>query len=73
MAEVNVHDAKTHLSRLLARVEDGEEIVISRAGKPVAALVPVAPVTRRHFGQLPLTVPDEFFAPLSNEELRDWE
>jgi prevent-host-death family protein len=40
MTEVNVHEAKTHLSRLLARVEAGEEIVISRAGTPVARLVP---------------------------------
>ena len=37
---LNVHDAKTHLSRLLERVERGEEIVIARAGKPVARLVP---------------------------------
>ena len=39
MEQVNVHDAKTHLSRLLERVEAGEEIVISRAGRPVARLV----------------------------------
>lgn len=38
--QVNIHDAKTHLSRLLERVEAGEEIVIGRAGKPVARLVP---------------------------------
>jgi len=38
---VNVHDAKTHLSRLLERVEHGQEIVIARAGKPVARLVPI--------------------------------
>ena len=41
MAQVNVHEAKTHLSKLLARVAAGEEIVIARAGKPVARLVPV--------------------------------
>ena len=40
MLEVNVHEAKTHLSRLLVRVEGGEEIVIARAGRPVARLVP---------------------------------
>ena len=40
MRQVNVHEAKTHLSRLLGDVEDGEEIVIARAGKPVARLVP---------------------------------
>ncbi len=42
MIEVNVHEAKTHLSRLLVRVAQGEEVVIARAGKPVARLVPVA-------------------------------
>jgi prevent-host-death family protein len=42
MVEVNVHEAKTHLSRLLARVATGEEILISRAGKPIARLVPAA-------------------------------
>ena len=42
---VNVHDAKTHLSRLLARVEAGEEIVIARAGRPIARLVPYARLT----------------------------
>lgn len=41
MTAVNVHEAKTHLSRLLARVEAGEEILISRSGIPVARLVPV--------------------------------
>ena len=42
---VNVHDAKTHLSRLLERVARGEEIVIGRAGKPVARLVPYREAT----------------------------
>jgi prevent-host-death family protein len=40
---VNIHDAKTHLSRLLARVEEGEEVVIAKAGKPVARLIPERP------------------------------
>jgi len=44
---VNVHEAKTHLSRLLERVERGEEIVIARAGKPVARLVPAEPKVKR--------------------------
>lgn len=39
--KVNVHEAKTHFSKLLARVEEGEEIIIARAGKPVAQLIPV--------------------------------
>ncbi len=43
MRQVNIHEAKTHLSRLLEEVEGGEEIVIARAGKPVARLVPNLP------------------------------
>ena len=39
---VNVHEAKTHFSRLLARVDQGEEIIIAKAGKPVARIVPYA-------------------------------
>jgi prevent-host-death family protein len=46
---VNVHAAKSNLSRLLERVEAGEEIVIGRAGKPVARLVPYVEVPRRHW------------------------
>ena len=50
---VNVHDAKTHLSRLLERAEAGEEIVIARAGKPVARLVPYGSERpKRIFGRL---------------------
>lgn len=41
LEQVNMHEAKTHLSKLVERVESGEEIVISRAGKPAAKLVPV--------------------------------
>jgi len=53
MTTVNIHDAKTHLSRLLARVEAGETVVIARAGTPVAALGPVdAPVAARRLGFL---------------------
>jgi prevent-host-death family protein len=43
MKQVNVHEAKTELSRLLKEVEDGQEIVIARAGTPVAKLVPHEP------------------------------
>jgi prevent-host-death family protein len=41
MKQVNVHDAKTRLSEILSRVEGGEEIIIARAGRPVARLVPI--------------------------------
>ena len=46
MRTVNVHEAKTHLSKLLARVAKGEEVVIAKAGHPVARLVPVAKARR---------------------------
>ena len=46
-SQFNIHDAKTNLSRIIDRVEHGEEIVISRAGTPVAKLVPIAPRARR--------------------------
>ncbi|HEX2414034.1 MAG TPA: type II toxin-antitoxin system prevent-host-death family antitoxin [Thermoleophilaceae bacterium] len=53
MRQVNVHEAKTQLSRLLQSVEEGEEIVIARAGKPVAKLVPhEEDVQRREPGRL---------------------
>jgi len=71
MAQVNVHQAKTHLSRLLADVEGGAEVVIARGGKPVAKLVPLG---RRVLGgdEGRLEVPDDFDAPLPDEVLDDW-
>jgi prevent-host-death family protein len=51
MRQVNVHEAKTGLSKLLEEVEAGERVVIARAGKPVAVLIPFkAAVKRRQFG-----------------------
>lgn len=47
MARVNIHDAKTHLSRLIVRAQRGEEIIIAKAGKPVAKLVGMQENTRR--------------------------
>mgnify|MGYP001559356034 CR=1 FL=1 len=48
MATVNIHEAKTHFSKLLNRVESGEEIVIAKAGKPIAMLTPlVGKMTKR--------------------------
>jgi prevent-host-death family protein len=41
--QFNIHEAKTHLSRIIERVERGEEITISRAGTPVAKIIPLAP------------------------------
>ena len=49
---VNIHEAKTHLSRLVERVEAGEEVTIARAGRPVARLVPLRTVRPRKLGAL---------------------
>ena len=72
---VNVHEAKTHLSRLLARVEAGEEIVIARNGKPAARLVACKPRGKRRPGTLKgkIEIDDSFFDPLPEEELAAWE
>ncbi|MCC2334782.1 type II toxin-antitoxin system Phd/YefM family antitoxin [Cellulomonas wangsupingiae] len=56
----------------MARAERGEEVVIARAGRPAVRLVPVA-TRERTFGTMRLTVPDEFFEPLAEDELAAWE
>lgn len=75
MAIVNVHEAKTHLSRLLARVEEGEEIVIARNGTPVARLVRCQKRGKRRPGTMKglIKLDDSFFDPLPEEELAAWE
>jgi prevent-host-death family protein len=68
--EVNVHEAKTHLSKLLERVALGEEIVIAKAGKPVAKLVAIndRPKTRiLGSARGEFVVPDDFNNPLPKE------
>jgi len=70
MRTVNIHEAKTHLSRLLKRVGRGEEIVIAHSGKPVARLVPLAPPTApRTLGgfEREVRVAADFDAPLPRE------
>ena len=74
--EVNVHEAKTHLSRLLADVERGTEVIIARAGKPVARLVRFERTSgRRVFGldRGTFQVPADFDAPLPDGVLEDFE
>jgi prevent-host-death family protein len=66
--EVNVHEAKTHLSRLLARVEAGETIVISRAGEPVAVLSPYGKPAPRRPGRDRIVIHPDFDAPLAEFE-----
>ena len=75
MTTVNVHEAKTHLSRLLAQVEAGEEVTIARNGKPVARLVRCKERGERRPGSMVglFMVPDSFFHPLPEDELASWE
>ena len=76
MTTVNVHEAKTHLSRLLNRVATGEEITIAKAGRVVARLVPVTDTVEPRtpgmdMGQI--WISDDFDAPLPEQVLRDFE
>ncbi len=75
MPTVNVHQAKTHLSRLLAQAQAGEEVVIARRGKPVARLIACEPKGRRRFGAMKgkIVVDDSVLEPLPAEELALWE
>ncbi len=75
MVTVNVHEAKTHLSRLLKQVEAGEEVTIARNGEPVARLVSSKKRGKRQFGSMKglISIDDRFFEPLPEEELRLWE
>jgi prevent-host-death family protein len=71
---VNVAEAKAHFSELLTRAQRGDEVVISRAGRPIARLAPLSPPQEREFGQFPgMRIDDDFDAPMSEEELALWE
>jgi prevent-host-death family protein len=70
VVEVNIHEAKTHLSRLLNRVLAGEEVVIAKAGRPIARLVPFGPRGEprgpgRYCGQI--RIGDDFDDPLPED------
>jgi len=73
-ARFGVHEAKTHLSKLLQRVSAGDSIDIERRGVVVAQLVPPAVAHKREVGfdRGRFTVPDDFNAPLPDELLRDF-
>jgi prevent-host-death family protein len=76
METVNVHEAKTHFSRLLDRAQEGEEFVIAKAGRPVARLGPLARrVKKRRLGLLDgkLRVPDDFNESLPDEVIAAFE
>ena len=75
MAQYSVHDAKTHLSRLIAEALSGEEVVIARGKSPVVRLSPVTPPGRRQFGAFKgrVSLDDRFNEPLPSEELDAWD
>jgi len=76
MTTVNVHEAKTHLSRLLNRVATGEEITIAKAGRAVARLVPVTDAVEPRTPGMDagkIWISDDFDAPLPEQVLRDFE
>jgi prevent-host-death family protein len=71
---VNVHEAKTHFSKLLEQAHAGQEIIVAKAGKPYARLMPLAAAPPgRKPGRLAGRVGDEFFEPLPEGELDAWD
>lgn len=76
MKVVTIHAAKTHLSRLIEEVTEGEQVVIARGKDPVARLVPIEPQKKgRIFGAMRgrAKVDRRFFEPLPDEEMEGWE
>ena len=78
MVKVTIHEAKTHLSKLIARVEKGEEIVIARGHEPVARLSPINKAKPQRKagamkGKWPILPDAFFFDPLPEQELKRWE
>lgn len=73
---INIHEAKTHLSKIVDDVAAGAEVIIAKAGKPMARLSPInAPVQPKKLGLLKgkIKVPDDFNAPLDEEVIADFE
>ncbi|HDL86114.1 MAG TPA: type II toxin-antitoxin system Phd/YefM family antitoxin [Candidatus Acetothermia bacterium] len=74
--QVNIHEAKTQLSKLLARVREGEEIIIAKAGKPIARLVPVVDRPSRRLpgsAKGKVTIASDFDAPLPEAIMQEFE
>jgi prevent-host-death family protein len=73
---VNIHEAKTHFSKLLTRVQAGEEITIAKAGKPVAKLVPIPPERKERTpgtAKGKIWIAPDFDAPLPENVLKSFE
>lgn len=76
MIKVNIHEAKTHFSQLLNRVGSGEDVVIAKAGKPIARIVPIKKeVRQRNTGSAKgrVIVENSFFEPLPDNILSEFE
>lgn len=71
--QINIDEAKIHLSRILDRVQQGEEFIFAKAGKPIAKLVPMNSLVQRKPGLLKGSLSDSVIDPLPNEELEAWE
>ena len=74
---VTIHEAKTHLSRLLHRVEEGEEVIVCRGKLPIARLVPASLPKRKRpavgvMTSVAFKIPEDAFDPMSNDQLREW-
>jgi prevent-host-death family protein len=73
---INIHEAKTHLSRIVEEVAAGAEVIIAKAGRPVARLVPLEPAVKtKRLGLLKgaFEIPDDFDAPLPSRLLEAFE
>lgn len=73
---INIHEAKTHLSKIVDEVAAGAEVIIAKSGKPMARLSPIGALTRpKKLGLLKgkVKVPDDFNAPLDEEAIADFE
>lgn len=71
--QYNIHQAKTNLSRILEKVCNGEDVIIAKAGTPVAKLVPIEQKQPRKPGLIKGKLSDSFFEPLPESELEAWE
>lgn len=73
--QANMHEAKTNLSKLVGLAMAGEDVVIAKSGKPLVRLTALPQTEKRTLGRLRgmATIPDEAFAPLTDEELQEWE
>jgi prevent-host-death family protein len=80
--EVTIHEAKTHLSRLMRRVEAGEEIIVRRGAKKIGRITPVLPqkenknrclgIWKEMFPDQSIDIPKSFFEPLTKDDLKEW-